>query len=100
MPRPSPVVSDRYAMDEIRERIERMRTAVGVTDPKIYRAIKMGQTAWNRKMAAGKPSTFSVVELAAIADYFSHKVGKPLTGWPFVDAEAAALLDELRTRRG
>lgn len=97
VPRPSPVKSSRYLAADIVERIERMRVACGLEPPDIYRGIGMKQTAWWRKWH-GKGSTFSTAELGAIAEFFSRKTGKALTGWPIVDSETSDLLDALRRR--
>jgi hypothetical protein len=97
VPRPSPVNAGRYTIDDVQKRIERMRVACRVEPIEIYKAIGMKQSAWSKKMRSAT-STFTVVELGAIADYFARLVDKPLTGWPLVTVEVSDRLDALNRR--
>lgn len=73
-----------------------MRSAAGVEWKEVYSAIGMKQSAWSRKMM-DKESRFSLEELGAVADFFSQRVGKPLTGWPLVDVEVSDIVDRPRS---
>lgn len=82
----------RYDYRAIVLRIERMRVACGVPVKELYGAVGIAQSQWSKKMI-GELSTFSYKEAGDIADFFSFKLGKPLVGWPFVDAEVSDLLE-------
>ena len=82
----------RYSLDDVVVEIAKLRRRLGLRDRDIYEACGISQPQWAHKMANAGKSHFSLRELGLVADLFSRRLGRPLTGWPMVPL---AVCDEI-----
>jgi hypothetical protein len=82
----------RYSLDEVVLEIAKLRMRLGLRDRDLYEACGISQPQWAHKMANAGKSHFSLRELGLVADFFSRRLGRALTGWPVV---SLAVCDEI-----
>ena len=82
----------RYSLDDVVLEIAKLRERLGLRDRDVYEACGISQPQWAHKMANAGKSRFTVRELGLVADFFSRKLRRPLSGWPMVPL---AVCDEM-----
>lgn len=85
--RPSRGAGGRYDEVEIGRRIDRLRRDRGVEVKTICSALGLEKWDWSRKVRH-KGSSFSIEEVARVADYLSAPYG-----WPFVPEEVGRMIE-------
>jgi transcriptional regulator with XRE-family HTH domain len=73
----------RYSDEAVAERIDRARKQLGLTNKELAGKVGILEASWSRKMR-GQGNTFTLTEIAAVADALEAPAG-----WPFVDWEYA-----------
>lgn len=89
----------RYSYPRCVENVQRLLARTATTQREAAGTLGVGEPAFSAKMR-GVKSHFTVEELGALADLFSAKLGRPLTGAPFLDLEHAEMIDALIRGRG
>lgn len=83
----------RPTKESILYNIKSMMTDTRTDQKEVFTAIGMSQSTWSKHMNGRE---FSLKELAAIADVFSEKKGRPLRGWPFLSYADSLEFDALK----
>lgn len=83
----------RPTRDSVLHNIKAMLVDTGTDQKELFVAIGMSQPTWSKHWNGRE---FSLEELAAIADFFSKKKGRPLRGWPFLSYADSLEFDALK----
>jgi hypothetical protein len=73
--------------------IDRMKDLCGIDQKEIALSIGMSETVFSQKRR-GIRSHFYEDEFDAIAEFFRHKTGRPLTGFPHLEWDEMLTIDK------
>jgi transcriptional regulator with XRE-family HTH domain len=77
----------RYSDEAVTERIEKARKKLGITNKEVAERVGIPLDRWSRKMR-GAGNSFTLAEIAAVADALESPAGWPFVDWDYAQAMA------------